>query len=140
MINRAGTPSTSEIDQVHLLFALGKHFEDDGQYKAAFDAYQRGNDKLESLQFDGALLSQRMRLQTTACTEALFRQRKGLVARRQTPSSLSGYLALDRLSSSKYCLLIRRSKVPKNSLTSRATRSSSMVDDEYRRTRSTHTA
>ena len=40
MAHHASTPSTGEIDQVHLLFALGKHLEDDGQYEAAFDAYR----------------------------------------------------------------------------------------------------
>ena len=91
MAHHASTPSTSEIDQVHLLFALGKHLEDDGQYEAAIDAYERGNDKkLEALQFDGALLSQRMQLQTTACTETLFSTKKGFGCQAPDPIFIVG--------------------------------------------------
>ncbi len=65
--------------------------EDDGQYEAAFDAYERGNaKKLEALQFDGALLSQRMRLQEAACTETLFSTKKGFGCQAPDPIFIVG--------------------------------------------------
>ncbi|MEK9747310.1 MAG: sulfotransferase [Pseudomonadales bacterium] len=78
MNQHSGRPMTREIDDIHLLFALGKHYEDSGDVEAAFKAYEAGNlRKLEQLHFDGTLLSERMRLQITHCTPRLFTQKAG---------------------------------------------------------------
>ncbi len=74
----AEAPDTPEEDRIHVLFALGKAFEDAGDADGAFDFYQRGN-SLRHAQHphEAAQLSERMKLQQEVCTAAFFKERKG---------------------------------------------------------------
>ena len=74
----ADAPGTLEEDRIHVLFALGKAFEDAGNADAAFGFYQQGN-ALRHAQHprEAAQLSERMKLQQQVCTAAFFEEREG---------------------------------------------------------------
>ena len=69
---------TPEEDRIHMLFALGKAYEDAGDADGAFGFYQKGN-SLRHAQHphEAAQLSERMKLQQEVCTETFFREREG---------------------------------------------------------------
>ncbi|MDE0009479.1 MAG: sulfotransferase [Gammaproteobacteria bacterium] len=74
----AEAPDTPEEDRIHVLFALGKAFEDAGDADGAFGFYEQGN-SLRHAQHphEGAQLSERMKLQQEVCTAAFFKAREG---------------------------------------------------------------
>ena len=71
-------PFTRPVDRFHLSFALGKAFEDRGEYAASFAHYSRGNalKKAES-RYEPDSLERSCQLTATVCTRELFEQRKG---------------------------------------------------------------
>ena len=78
MLASVAEPNLSPVDHVHLNFALGKHFEDAKDFERAFGFYQQGNTvKQGQIGFDSELLSKRLSLQTSVCSETLFKQRSG---------------------------------------------------------------
>ena len=64
-----------ELDQIQICFALGKAYEDAGQFEDAFEFYARGNRlKLPSTHFDVEQLIKRIDAQINVCTADLFTQ------------------------------------------------------------------
>ena len=74
----AEAQNTPEEDRIHVLFALGKAFEDAGDVDRAFGFYQKGN-SLRHAQHphEAAQVSERMKLQREVCTTAFFEEREG---------------------------------------------------------------
>ena len=70
--------STALVDRYHLCFALGKALEDQGDYAAAFEYYERGNRlKREDVGYDWRKISKEIGLQIECCTPDLFAQTDG---------------------------------------------------------------
>ena len=65
-------------NRIHFCFALGKAFEDLGDYKQSFSYYERGN-KLKRIQsrYDASKMDEEFTAQSDICTRALFEQHKG---------------------------------------------------------------
>ncbi len=77
MLNFVDSESIPSIDQIHLNFALGKHFEDHQDFEQSFQFYKTGNAvKQAAIGFDSALLSKRLKLQHEVCDAKLFRDRE----------------------------------------------------------------
>ena len=74
----AEAQDTPEEDRIHVLFALGKAFEDAGDADRAFGFYHRGN-SLRHAQHphEATQISERMKLQQEVCTAAFFQEREG---------------------------------------------------------------
>jgi tetratricopeptide (TPR) repeat protein len=66
----------SALDRYHLCFALGKAFEDRGEYETSWHYYARGNAmKRAESKYRPELLEQNTRLQKAVCTREFFTQR-----------------------------------------------------------------
>ena len=79
MENYESADHTSRNDRIHICFALGKAFEDRGNYKKSFKHYARGNDlKRQSVRHTGSYLEKRCSAQIEVCTAELFAQKKEL--------------------------------------------------------------
>ena len=71
----AGLP---HMDRVYVSFALGKAFEDRGDYETSFDYYARGNRlKRAQSRYNAGQMSEDLRAQREACTAELFAARAG---------------------------------------------------------------
>ena len=69
---------TSEIDKVHMHFALGKAYEDEDDFDQAFSHYQRGNAiKHSLLQHQIPDVIKRAERQKSICSAELFEERNG---------------------------------------------------------------
>lgn len=78
MLEQEGNPDLPFMDRVYLSFALGKAFEDREEYVRSFDYYDRGNQlKKAQSQYRAEVMSEDLRAQQTACTEELFRKKRG---------------------------------------------------------------
>jgi tetratricopeptide (TPR) repeat protein len=65
-------------DRVHLLFALGKAFEDSGRFEASWGCYERGNAiRRAASRYRPEILETNTRLQKAVCTPAFFDRRTG---------------------------------------------------------------
>jgi hypothetical protein len=74
----AAAPATAAEDRYNICFALGKAFEDRGQYAQSFAEYQRGNElKRGSLRYRPEVLEANTRLQRQVCTRELFARQRG---------------------------------------------------------------
>jgi tetratricopeptide (TPR) repeat protein len=69
----------SHIDRVYLCFALGKAYEDRGDFETSFEYYERGNRlKKSQSRYDAAQMSEDLDAQRRVCTIELFaRQSSG---------------------------------------------------------------
>lgn len=66
------------MDRVHLYFALGKAFEDEGEYDQSFAYYERGNDlKRAQSRYDVDQMTDELEAIAAACTPELFAQHAG---------------------------------------------------------------
>jgi len=66
----------SHIDHVYLCFALGKAFEDQGDFDTSFKFYERGNQlKKSQSRYTAQEMSADLKAQRDACTAELFAQR-----------------------------------------------------------------
>ncbi len=81
----------TSADRVYLSFALGKGYEDQGNYEAAFGHYQAGNQlkKLES-RYDADQMSADLAAQALVCTRALFEARRGMGCSSPAPIFIVG--------------------------------------------------
>lgn len=71
--------ATAEGDRIHLCFALGKAFEDAGEYAQSFTYYERGNElKRKSIRHTPEYLAMRTSAQIKYCTAELFERRRGV--------------------------------------------------------------
>ncbi|MGM0906929.1 MAG: tetratricopeptide repeat-containing sulfotransferase family protein [Pseudomonadota bacterium] len=76
LMQRAAEDSKTHLnDRIHFCFALGKAFEQRGNYVKSFDFYKQGNDlKRESSNFKPEVLSQRIEAQRDYFTEEKVKQ------------------------------------------------------------------
>ena len=66
------------MDRVYLHFALGKGFEDAGDYATSFDYYERGNRlKKSQSRYDAVQMTADFAAQREVCTAEFFAERKG---------------------------------------------------------------
>ena len=73
-----GDSATSLNDRIHLCFALGKAFEDRGDFAQSFVFYEQGNSlKQSQTRYDPARFEADFQTQIRLFDEAFFRQRKG---------------------------------------------------------------
>jgi len=71
--------STSAEDRYHLCFALGKAFEDAGEFAESFRYYERGNALKKSAgRYRPQPIERNTRLQTAICTREFFASRRGV--------------------------------------------------------------
>ncbi|MEE9272738.1 MAG: sulfotransferase [Robiginitomaculum sp.] len=65
-------------NRIHFCFALGKAFEDLGDYEQSFSYYERGN-KLKRIQsrYDASKMDEEFTAQSDICSRSLFEQHKG---------------------------------------------------------------
>ncbi len=72
-------PATSLVDQYHLCFALGKAFEDRGEFAESFRYYDRGNTlKKSQSSYRPESVERNTRLQQSICTKEFFAARQGV--------------------------------------------------------------
>ena len=73
-----GAPGTASVDRIALCFALGKAYEDRGEYAASWDFYARGNalQRSES-RYRAEIIETNTRRQIATCTPAFFARREG---------------------------------------------------------------
>jgi tetratricopeptide (TPR) repeat protein len=71
-------PTTSLVDRYHLCFAIGKAFEDQGNFAESFRYYQQGNErKRPECRYRAELIEQNTQQQIRICTAELFANRQG---------------------------------------------------------------
>jgi tetratricopeptide (TPR) repeat protein len=71
-------PATSQVDCYHLCFALGKAFEDRGEYALSWQYYERGNAiKRADSHYRPEILENNTRLQIATCTREFLQARAG---------------------------------------------------------------
>jgi tetratricopeptide (TPR) repeat protein len=84
-------PATQLGDRYHLCFALGKAFEDRGDYAASFGYYERGNAlKKSESRYRPEPLERNARLQAVVCTREFFAARQGVGAASDAPIFIVG--------------------------------------------------
>jgi tetratricopeptide (TPR) repeat protein len=77
MQDRLDDPATAEMDRIHIAFALGKAFEDAGDYAASWAAYERGNTMHRASNgYIPEVFETNTREQKRVCTAAFFAARK----------------------------------------------------------------
>jgi len=85
------SPATALIDRYHLCFALGKAFEDRGEFAQSWTYYERGNTlKRSESQYRAELIEANTRKQIDTCTRGFFETRKGWGARGTDPIFIVG--------------------------------------------------
>ncbi len=74
-----GNSNLSHIDRVYLCFALGKAYEDRGDFETSFKYYERGN-RLKKSQgrYSAEQMSADLKAQRDLCTADLFARRSGV--------------------------------------------------------------
>ena len=81
MRGQVEAPRIPLTDRYHLCFALGKAYEDIGNYEESFRYYARGNEfKKAEATYRIESLERTARKQTELCTREFFEQRKGTAA------------------------------------------------------------
>jgi tetratricopeptide (TPR) repeat protein len=84
-------PATSEIDRLHLCFALGKALEDREQYQESFDYYARGNAlKRAASRYRPEVQELNTRLQIEVCNRELFARHRDSGASAADPIFIVG--------------------------------------------------
>ncbi len=77
--------------RIHLEFALGKAFEDEGQYAASFEHYANGNARQRAtIEYDPAATSDYVRRATMMYTAGFFADRAGWGSERNDPIFVVG--------------------------------------------------
>jgi len=78
MREQVDAPRTALVDRYHLCFALGKAFEDRGEYAESFRFYARGNDlKQQEIAYRPEALERTIDRQVELCTPGFFEERRG---------------------------------------------------------------
>jgi len=87
----AASGDVSVDDRVHLCFAIGKAFEDRGEYEASFDFYARGNHlKMERSGYNPDRTTRLIQDQVDTCTRELFEKRGNAGFRQPDPIFVVG--------------------------------------------------
>jgi len=91
MRDQEADAATLLADRYHLCFALGKAFEDRGDYEASFRHYERGNAlKKSESRYRSEPIELNTRLQKEICTGRFFASRGGSGARSSDPIFIVG--------------------------------------------------
>ena len=91
MRSAEAAPGTKPVDRYHLHFALGKAFEDRGEYAESFRHYERGNAlKKAEIRFRIEPIERTARLQASVCTRDFFLSRAGVGCGRPDPIFIVG--------------------------------------------------
>lgn len=78
MLKLVEAPSITQSTRIQLCFALGKSFDDYGDYEQAFKFYERGNAfKRQQSRYDADQMDEEFAAQKAVCTKALFEQLEG---------------------------------------------------------------
>jgi tetratricopeptide (TPR) repeat protein len=84
-------PTTTLVDRYHLCFALGKAYEDRGEYAESFHFYERGNALKKSAgRYRPELIERNTRLQKQVCTREFLAERAGWGAAGAAPIFIVG--------------------------------------------------
>jgi tetratricopeptide (TPR) repeat protein len=84
-------PATSPVDRFHLCFALGKAYEDRGEFERSWTYYQRGNAlKRAESRYRPEILENNTRMQIATCTPEFFAARRGWGAPQRDPILIVG--------------------------------------------------
>ena len=84
-------PATQLVDRQHLCFALGKAFEDRGDYAESWRYYSQGNAlKRSESRYRAEIIETNTRQQIEVCTREFFASRKGVGDRRPDPIFIVG--------------------------------------------------
>jgi len=84
-------PDTAPVDRYHLCFALGKAFEDSGQFEESFRYYERGNALKKSVsRYRPEPIERNTRLQIETCTREFFASRQGVGSPDSSPIFIVG--------------------------------------------------
>ncbi|MBT8148265.1 MAG: sulfotransferase, partial [Gammaproteobacteria bacterium] len=91
MLEQEDNPNLSFMDRVYLNFALGKAYEDRGEFERSFERYDKGN-RLKKAQsrYDASRMTEDLRAQQITCTEDLFRERSESVCEAPDPIFIVG--------------------------------------------------
>ncbi|MBS0364669.1 MAG: sulfotransferase [Proteobacteria bacterium] len=91
MQSAEAAPDTTEVDRLHLDFALGKALEDRHDYAASFEYYRRGNAlRRAASSYRPELMELNTRLQQEICGAALFARNSGAGAPARDPIFIVG--------------------------------------------------
>jgi len=91
MRSAEAAPSTQLVDRYHLCFALGKAYEDRGEYAESFRCYDRGNTlKKGESRYRPEPLERTARLQAVVCTREFLASRRGVGCDRPDPIFIVG--------------------------------------------------
>ena len=83
--------ATSLVDRYHLSFALGKAYEDRGEYALSWEYYRRGNAlKRAESRYRPEILENNTRMQIATCTREFFQARAGCGAPQRDPILIVG--------------------------------------------------
>jgi tetratricopeptide (TPR) repeat protein len=84
-------PATALVDRYHLCFALGKAFEDAGEFEESYRYYERGNAlKRSESRYRPELFEANTREQIDVCTREFFSRREGVGAKNPDPIFILG--------------------------------------------------
>jgi tetratricopeptide (TPR) repeat protein len=79
MREQQAAPATALVDRYHLSFALGKAYEDRGEYEQSFRFYEQGNAlKRPESRYRPEQMERNTRLQIEVCTRSFFDERRGV--------------------------------------------------------------
>ena len=79
MVQQESSTTTERDDRIHMCFALGKAYEDRGDYGQSFEFYERGNVlKQQVVGHKPEFLDIRSNAQKSVCTREFFAQREGV--------------------------------------------------------------
>jgi tetratricopeptide (TPR) repeat protein len=106
----ASAPRTALVDRYHLCFALGKAFEDRGEYAESWRHYERGNLlKRSEGRYRAEIIESNTRRQIEVCTREFFAAREGVGAPSADPIFIlglprSGSTLLEQILASHSCV------------------------------------
>jgi tetratricopeptide (TPR) repeat protein len=91
MRSEEAAPTTPLVDRYHLCFALGKAFEDRGEYRESYRYYESGNAlKKSESRYRPEPIERNTRLQIEVCTREFFSRRQGVGAPSPDPIFIVG--------------------------------------------------
>jgi tetratricopeptide (TPR) repeat protein len=91
MVADESAPATDLVDRYHLCFALGKAFEDRGDYRKSWHYYEQGNRlKRKESRYRPEIIETNTRRQIEVCTREFFASRAGVGARGADPIFILG--------------------------------------------------
>jgi tetratricopeptide (TPR) repeat protein len=91
MRTEESTPTTSRVDRYHLCFALGKAYEDRGEFAESYRYYERGNAlKKSESRYRPEPFERNTRLQKEVCTREFFAARANAGAGSSEPIFILG--------------------------------------------------